>query len=193
MPKYSCERLISFDTKGYMDFMKYDEFRKRWKGLRLPKHRHLLTFLYFTGSRPVEVQEIMRGEIKRKPHSLNMKIPTAKRREKGMKYRIIDVSLKKFPEVRAFWDWIKDLPDDFYLFGWLRLYKNASDYIIYHLDIPAMFFRHNANSLLALAGASEAQIMAFKGAKSKMGVYPYLHLNLEQRKKLTRIHSKAFD
>lgn len=179
-----------------MEFMKYERFKEIWKSLDNIMDRHLLTFLYFTGARPAEAMLLKREDIKCENNKLNFRVTTLKRSKKkpipDTRVRFIEWTLK-YDELIEFWRWVKELPNDFYIFGKIRMLGNPREYIRYHLKRPAYFFRHNLFSMVSMAGASRTQIRDLKGAKDERSIEPYLHLSEEAKKKTSRILTKAIE
>jgi hypothetical protein len=216
MPKYVSEKLTSWTSKGYMDFEHIEGFRERYNRIPLEKDKNLATFLFFTGARPGELIALKREDVTFKDHKIIFRLMTLKRKKKSryievgeglfkrevedtgkidQRVRFIEWNIKKYPELRAFWEWVKMLPDDFYVFSWLRLPgsggANPRSYIKHHIGDAAYFFRHNLFSLMSMKGASREMIKETKGAKSIGSVDPYVHLSKESLESRSRIMSAA--
>jgi integrase len=189
MPKYTNERLTEFKLKGYMTFMRYEEFKQHHATIAAPKDQALDTFLFFTGSRPGEATLIQRKDVRYENSRIYFSIPTLKRKDKFQ--RPLEYAVATFPELLSLWDYCKEMPDDFYLFGWLKSYHNPRDYIREHLGLPAYFFRHNLVSLGRKAGLNNDQLMLLKGSKDPRSITPYIHLDEEQTKAISRRLSKG--
>lgn len=190
MPKYKSEQFISWIKKGYFDFMKYDDYKDKWNTLTSDLDKNILTVLFFTGSRPVELPQIERRHILKEKRYIKLGIPTAKRRE-DEKLRFLKIPLKH-PEVKEFWNnTLKDMPDSFFVFADLRNYLRIADALYYKLKIRPYFFRHNFLSLLAMAGATIKQLQYAKGSATEQSVYSYLHLSARQQTEISRLFDKA--
>jgi len=194
MPKYTNPKMTSFKEKGFMEFEHYPLFHERYENILTERDKHLATFLFFTGVSPRELIELQRRDVSREGDKIKFRITRIGKKTKERQPRFIEWSIK-YPELISFWEWLKNWPDDFYIFGWLRIQGsgggNPREYIRKHLGDCAYFFRHNINSLLYLSGATDQQVMEFKGAKSMWGVLPYRHLSQESLRKRTKIQSKA--
>lgn len=189
MPKYTDARLCEWKEKGYMSFMKYSDFKVLYAQIPEYRDKHLLTYFFFTGARPGEMNLTQRRDIWLKDNKLTFRILTLKRQDKHI--RLIDYTVDAYPELKLLWDWIKDLPHDFYVFSWLRIHTNPRQYIKFKLGISAYFFRHNLFSMLKMAGGTNAEIMLLKGSKDERSVMPYTHLGRIEREKLTALLDKA--
>lgn len=194
MPKYKDQRMIEWKNKGYMSFMKYAEYKQHRAGLAYEHDRHLLTFLYFTGARPAELIELKREDVFYRNNTLSFNVVTLKRKGDRL-VRRLDFSTIDRPELIDFWNWIKQMPNSFYVFAWLRPpnYSNPRMYIKHNLGLSAYFFRHNINSLLSEAGATKKQRMLFKGAQDERSIIPYDHLSKDERDKIKNILSGAIE
>lgn len=212
MPRYTDNRLKNFKEKGFMEFMKYDEFKDFYSSIDDERDRHLACFLYFNGPRPAEAALLKREDVNYDKGKITFRIITLKRIKKrrfvkvgegiykremiseseDRRVRFHVLSARKYPELAAFWHWISSWPDSFYLFPDMRNANNPRDFIRHHLGYSAMFFRHNNLSLMAMAGATREQLKEWKGGKSLTAVEPYLHLSSKEHRKLTRISSRAF-
>lgn len=179
--------MTSWTEKGYMNFMYYKDFRKKYAEVTT-KEKFLLTFIYFTGSRPAEAVELTRKDVYKKGNKIVFRITTLKRGNRDRKIRLLDWKFE-YDELKEFWEWIKPMPDDYYIFGWVKMVKNPRAYFRYYLGYPPTFFRHNILSLLSLAGASKEQLKLFKGSKSELSIMPYLHLSKLERDKLSKLQS----
>lgn len=189
MPKYKHPRMTEWKEKGYMQFMNKAEFAQHYETVKTLRDKALLTILYFTGARPKEILQLTRADITWiSTSAVQVKLLTAKRKDKHI--RIIDLPYKD-KHVKALWEFCKDMPDAFYVFGWLRANKDPRGYIKSHLGFPAYFFRHNILSLLAAKGASRELIKAFKGAKDMRSVEPYIHLSSKERAQMTALVLRA--
>ena len=153
MPRYVNEKLTSWKTQGFMEFEKYDVFQERYKKILLEKDKNLVTFLFFTGASPQEVVNLRRDDITCEDHKLKFRIRRIGKDNKERALRFIEWPFK-YPELHAFWDWVKQLPNDFFIFSWFHLpgsgAGNPREYIRKHVGDAAYFFRHNINSLIVL-------------------------------------------
>lgn len=192
MPIYRDPSMTSWTEKGYMDFMVYEDFKALYNKQTGSFDKALLTFFYFTGSRPGECLFLKRSDIQLGQGRLFLRILTLKRKDKHV--RILEWPVKKFIEMQEFWDYVKDLPDEFYVFGLLRPPNKTSPrwYIKRKFGKSAYFFRHNFMSLLAQAGATDEQLMAAKGAKTMESVAPYKHLSEKAMAGISKKIIKAF-
>lgn len=191
MPKYTNPDLTSWKDKGYFEFMDYEQFKNEWNNLTSEIDKVLLTLFFFTGARPSELIEIERKNTRKDKRKIIIGIPTKKRRE-DEKIRFIKLNLK-YEEIKHLWEYIKDMPDSFFILGELRNYKRFADYCYYHLKKRPYFFRHNIMSLLSIKGATLRQIQRFKGSARESSVYPYLHLSKIDINKISSILDKAIN
>jgi len=193
MPRYTNPELTSWRIKGYMDFKKYQQFKIDHSKIMSERDRHLHTFLYFTGSRPGEVLEIKRDDVSVDSSKLVFRIPTLKLSKKKLdpirKVRFVEwPNFTQFYELKELWSFIQPLPNGFYIFGWLKMYRNPRDYIIHHIGLPAYFYRHNLFSLFSMAGGEDEQLSALKGGGT---TEPYKHLSKKKMQERGRILTKA--
>lgn len=182
MPVYKDPSMVSWKEKGYMDFMLYPRFKELHQSLPQPGDRALLTFFYLTGARPAESLNILRQDVTKDGNIIRIKAKVLKRRGDEL-INLYDLPTT-IPEVQELWDFVRPLPPDFYIFGWLKQHSNVRAYCKWRFGKPVYFFRHNINSLMSLAGASDKQLMVHKGGKSELSVIPYRHLSSKERSKI---------
>ena len=192
MPKYTDKRLLEWKEKGYMSFTTYADFQKKYNALVSQPDRNLLTVLYFTGARPAEIIELTRGDIFYRNQALTFKMTTLKRRT-DRHTRLIDINTGPYIELMTFWDSIRSLPNDYYVFGFLRPpnHTNPRQYIKKKLGVCGYFYRHNIFSLMKQGGATNEQILLMKGGKSLLSVLPYQHLGKKEREGIKSIIDKS--
>ena len=189
MPKYTNPMLLSWNKKGYMDFMLYPKFKELYQTIPKQEDRALLTFYYFTGSRAEEALYVKRSDCFKQGDKIKMMIPVLKRR-KDQKVRLAYLPLN-IPEIAELWQFIQPQPADFFIFGWLRSHSNIRAYTRNKFKIPTMFFRHNLWALMRIAGASRQQIKEGKGALSDAGVIAYDHLSEAEHKEIGNLIVKG--
>jgi len=196
MPKYTNPRMTQWGKHKYMDFLHYPQFQEEHNKIIEERDKHLHTFFYFTGCRPAELLEMKREDVEIDGSRLIFRIPTFKRSKKkpipDRRIRIVEwPNFTQWKELKELWNFIQPLPTGFYIFGWLKIYRNPRDYIIHHIGSPAYFYRHNLYSLFRLAGGSRTALKELKGSKDERSISMYDHLSKEEYEKRGRILTKA--
>lgn len=201
MPIYKDYRLKSFRETGLMEFLKYPDFHARYKEVGDAYWRNVFSFIYFTGARMSEVIRVQRKHFLYQGAKVTVQIETCKHTRVNKKtgevttdhrVRPVDIPLK-YPETKKLWEFVKDMPDDFYIFGSLRLLKNPRVSFIRKIGLPAYYLRHNTYSLAASGGATKLQIKQMKGAMRDSSVECYLHLSEEERKDTVKKFIKGIE
>jgi integrase len=193
MPRYTNPEFTRFNTEGTMNFKRYQDFKDDHNKIIQDRDKQLHTIIYFTGARPAEILEIKRGDISLDGSKIIFKVQTFKLGKIGdtpkRKVRFIKwANFKQYQELKELWSSIQSLPNEFYIFGWLKMYHNPRDYIIHHIGLPAYFYRHNILSLLSMAGGREDQLFDMKGGGS---IESYKHISKNRMDERARLLSKA--
>lgn len=173
-------------------------------GKYIKEARALVIIMYYTGARPIEVLNIVAGDIQKDGDYITIQLKGFKR---GLPRKVY-LDFKK-PLVKEVFNYSKSVFSEAFLFyhykaNYTRTIKTKTGLVtrkyetpklhgyfkrwfscVYKNGLPPYFLRHNRFSKLSEAGASLEEIRLIKGAKSFNSVYPYIHLSTATAKKIS--------
>jgi len=176
MPKYSSEIDYIIDE---------DAFAKLFNHTNTDSERTWITILWLTGARPAEALEIKKKDIVfLEDGRVEFKLATKKLGKEG-KFVVrrrhlilkIDPANRYIKAVKRHLLRVKDVESNIFFFS-RRTGYNIIDRVGFDalgVNICPYNFRHSRLTLMAEKGASEGELMRFKGALSTQSVKPYIH------------------
>lgn len=211
MPKILNKNYKKFIEEGVISVLTEGDILRAMNnitGKYTKEARCLITTLYYTGGRPIEVLDVRARDITKDGTFCVIKLRGAK----GGLPRPIYLSMKK-PLIKELYTYASKLFLDMYVFyhfrgkyvrhtvsklGVPKVYSEVSRKIRYHflfwfkdvLDggVNPYYIRHNRFSKLAERGATMDEIRLIKGAKTYASVTPYIHLSTRGAKKIARLN-----
>lgn len=190
--------------KGIIKILMIEDIKKALDNIT-GKHRLMgrafIILYYYTGARPIELFKLKGRDIKREGNKLLINIPGAK---KGLP-RTITLFYNR-PLIAEFYNYVLGcMPEMFLFYGFkgerktiikgkeyidstykLRYYFNKWFENVIEGGIPPYYLRHNRFSKSIMEGATPEQIKYLKGAKTMKSVEPYIHLSIQESKKLSK-------
>lgn len=204
-----------FYEKGIISIFPPKEFEKVHKDITDPFGQELVTVLYYTGCRPVQVLSndpkepnlsFTTDNITKENNHLKIVIPPAKN---GLPFTFY-LDMNKYG-IKQLWATVQKLPPKTFIFakysqsyvrkktnakGEVKYYVERSDLMRYYFKkwfgkfsdnpIPPYFLRHSRFSSISENGGSPESIMFAKGSKSMESVRPYMHISKDKAMKLNR-------
>lgn len=209
MPKITHPDYLAFKEKGLIETASFDDLNGFLDNLEhddLPQARALLIILFYSGRRPAELMLLKPKDVVKENQRLKVVFPTVKG---GMSSTLF------FPfndHIKEFFKYAKANPPMlkmFYSFEthnlnkvrWQnskgkqeKVYFKTSSMVNYWVKKwtgkPAYWFRHNRLSYMAEKGATDRELMQFKGAKDYKSISPYLHLSTDTAKRMSNKYFK---
>jgi integrase len=173
-------------TKADIEYIiRPDDFERIYRNAETRREKAWLVVLYLTGCRPQEAIELKKEQITIDGTTITFRIETKKLAErKNRRFMVVKRTL------------VLNLPKDHHYIRTLESYLNRyspNDLIFQFskktgynivskickkalgLELCPYNFRHSRMTLMAEAGATDEEIMRFKGARSIRSVHPYIH------------------
>ena len=175
MPKYDSD----------IDYIiRKDDFKRMFRTATTNHDRALITLFWITGARPAEIMELRKKDINIGSEHIQIHISTKKLGKEGkFVVRKRTLVLKCNPEHPHIQSVIRHLahfknPESLiFTVSRRTLYNRIHDigYDALGVDICPYNFRHSRLTLLAEAGATDGELMRFKGSRTRKSVSPYVH------------------
>ena len=205
-----------FYEKGIIQIFSSDDFKTVHKSITDPLGRELVTILYYTGARPVQLlyyddkdpaRSFTTDNFTKEGNYLCISVPPAKN---GLPFKFY-LSFNKFG-IKELWRTIQKLPPKTPLFnqyaqtyvrrkvnkkGEVKHYIERSDRLRYYFKkwfsavssnpVPPYYLRHSRFSSMSENGAPAESIMFAKGSKRMESVRPYMHMSKDKAVKLNKV------
>ena len=207
MPKIVNPEYKAFNREGIINPIELDAFEDILKRVKHPTNttqaRALFILLYYSGRRPCELIELKPENIDKEGRFIIIRFITKKGgRATTLAFpknkhllEVYDYCKKCIPDTHVFYNFMSETKNKV---CWktkagqphFKEYSRPSKRINYWVNKwakrPAYFFRHNRMSLLAMKGATDRELMFFKGAKDQKSIQPYIHLSKAASQKLAK-------
>jgi integrase len=176
MPKYESDIRYIIDEDGFGKLFNYAS---------KDSERIWITILWLTGARPAEVLEMKKKDISFMEDGRIQFILANKKLGRDGKFVVnrrklilrIDMTSRYYKVLKRYLNRIKEDDDDVFQFS-RRTGYNIIDRIGWDalgVNICPYNFRHSRLTLLAEKGATETELMRYKGSFTRQSVRPYLH------------------
>lgn len=208
MPKIVNKEYLAFNKEGLINPIELEKFETILKRVSHPTNtsqaRALFILLFYSGRRPCELVELTPENIDKEGRYIVIRFVTKKNgRAVTLSFpknkhllEAYDYCKKCIPNTPVFYNFISETTNKV---CWktktgeprFKTYTRPSKRINYWIEKwsgnPAYFFRHNRMSILSMKGATDRQLMFFKGAKDYKSVQPYLHLSKKESQKIAKL------
>jgi len=199
-----------FLDTGIIRYIQPEDFDKainNIKGRQQKAGRAILIMLYYTGARPTEVLKIRARDIERQRNYVKIMLRTAKSGRARVLYflcgrdkymvELVEYAKCFMPDVLIFHQFVGKYHRKVKTKAGKIIERiDTTDKLRYHIKkwfaasmddpVPPYFLRHNRLSRLASTGATDRQLMQFKGARSFESIEPYIHYSEFEAKKLAK-------
>jgi integrase len=177
MPEYSRSEIEHI--------IRPDEFERIYRNALSLRDKAWLIVLYLTGCRPSEALELTKKQILINGTKITFSIETKKLAErKHRRFMILKRTLvldlpKDHHYIRCLEKYLNRYSDDDLIFqfsertGYNIVYKICKKAL--GIDLCPYNFRHSRMTLMAEAGATDQELMRFKGSRSPRSVRSYIH------------------
>lgn len=207
MPKIVNSEYAAFNREGLINPIELDAFEDILKRVKHPSNtaqaRALFIILYYSGRRPCELVELKPENIDKEGRYIVIRFITKKGgRATTLSFpknkhtlEAYDYCKKCIPKTPCFYNFISESKNKV---CWttkagqprFKEYSRDSKRVNYWVNKwtkrPAYWFRHNRMSLLAMKGATDRELMFFKGAKDHKSITPYIHLSKATAQKVAK-------
>jgi integrase len=203
MPAIKDARYSEFRKTGMIQLMRKEEFEKILEQTSHPKDtmqaRALMSLIYYTGRRPAEILELKGEHIKKEKRFMSILFKT----RKGGLYHTLYFPLKN-KHLKEFYVYASKIYPSQWLFyqfhskatrktkdgqqDYIDLSKNVWYWVKKWSGITPYFYRHNRFSLMAEAGATDAELQLAKGARDPKSIFPYKHFSKQRLEKMAKYY-----
>jgi len=207
LPRIVNPEYAAFNRDGLINPIELDAFADILKRVEhstnTKQARALMILLYYSGRRPCELIAVTPESIEKEGRHIIVRFIT---RKGG---RATTLAFPKDIYTLEVWEYCKQcIPQTPVFYNFIsptinkvcwktkqgepryKEYARSSKKINYWVNKwtgrPSYFFRHNRLSLLAMKGASDRELMFFKGAKDYKSIAPYLHLSKAAAEKVAK-------
>jgi len=207
MPRIVNPEYAAFNRDGIINPVEQDGFIDILDRVNHPKNtkqaRALFILLYYSGRRPSELVAIKPESIDKEGRYIIVRFIT----KKGG--RATTLAFPKDLYTTEVYNYCKNcIPDTPVFYNFISKNKNKVSWktkkgephfkeydrdakrINYWVNKwskrPSYWFRHNRMSLLAMKGATDRELMFFKGAKDYKSIAPYIHLSKAAAEKVAK-------
>ena len=207
MPRITNPEYEAFNREGLINPIEPDAFADILKRVNHHKSdaqaRALFILLYYSGRRPCELVALTPESVEIEGRYIIIRFTTRKGgrattlafpKDKYM-LEFFNYAKKGIPTAPIFYHFISNNVNKV---KWktkdgtpkYKEYKRDAPLVNYWVGKwsgrPAYFFRHNRMSLLAMKGASDRELMFFKGAKDYKSIAPYIHWSKAAAQKVAK-------